>query len=44
MASVKQALKSIKAQLEDKNYETALYETSELRKRLKKDDPAAAQV
>lgn len=44
MASVKKALKSIKAQIESESYEAALYEATELRKQLKKEQPEAAQV
>lgn len=44
MSGIKKALKSIKAQLEGENYEAALYEASELRKKIKQTEPEAAQL
>jgi len=42
--STKKALKSIKSRIEAKEHEAALYEASELLKRLDEKEPDAAQV
>jgi len=42
--STKKALKAIRSHIQDENYETALYEASELLKNLNENQPDSAQV
>ncbi len=42
--STKKSIKSIKSHIESKNHEAALYEATELLKKLAEKEPEAAQV
>ena len=44
MSSSKKALKAIKDHIENKDHQTALYEATELLKKLNDKDPEAAQA